>query len=217
MLAWLRGQSTPIEVPDQPAPSPQVPSPQVTTPPVQRFDAGVTSTQATTDHAGTDTMVDHAGAGVTWTLSSSDSFPSFPGTHDSAVTFTPLDTHAGTGGASIVNNPAVPAIQWFAHSDALPSFAPVPGVVTDISAPGARGGDLLGDSGGSGDARGRVFRGGDTLASLAIDSSGYGDHGWFIVPSASAEYGDAHFDVAGADGFAFNVAAGEFTSDWFLV
>src|ERR1044072_5331360 len=115
MLAWLRGQSTPIEVPDQPAPSPQVPSPQVpspqvTTPPVQRVDAGVTSAQATTDHAGTDTMVDHAG-GLTLTFSSPDSFPSFPGTHDSAVTFTPVDTHAGTGGASIVNNPAVPAIQ----------------------------------------------------------------------------------------------------------
>src|ERR1043165_7897753 len=211
MLAWLRGQSTPIEVPDQPASTPAA------TTPVLRSDAPVTSTQATTDHAGTDTTVDHS-TGLTITYSSPDSFPPFnPITHDAQSTIT-VDTHAA--GATIVNSPAAPDIQWFAHTDTLPSFAPVPSVVTDISAPlapAARGGDFLGDSGGSGDAGGSVFRGGGTLASLAIDSSGYGDHGWFIVPSASAEYGDAHFDVAGADGFEFNVAAGEFTSDWFLV
>src|ERR1043165_9176718 len=195
MLAWLRGQSTPIEVPDQPASTPAA------TTPVLRSDAPVTSTQATTDHAGTDTTVDHS-TGLTITYSSPDSFPPFnPITHDAQSTIT-VDTHAA--GATIVNSPA----------------APVPSVVTDISAPlapAARGGDFLGDSGGSGDAGGSVFRGGDTLASLAIDSSGYGAHGWVLGPSASAEYGDAHFDVAGADGFEFNVAAGEFTSDWFLV
>jgi hypothetical protein len=166
---------------------------------------------ATSDHSG--------GLTITMMSPGSQVLPLLGNTW-SAITFAPLDTQpAITGGATITNVGS--DIQWFAHSDALPQFAPVPSVVTDISAPlaGTHGGDLI-DTGGFGGGSGSVFRGGDTLASLAIDSSGYVDHGWFIVPSASAEYGDGHFDVAaadGADGFVFNAAAGEFTSDWFLV
>lgn len=38
--------------------------------------------------------------------------------------------------------------------------------------------------------------------------------GWFIVPSAGNEYGQAY--VAG-DGLVWDVAAGEFSADWFFV
>ena len=46
-------------------------------------------------------------------------------------------------------------------------------------------------------------------------SASFADHGWFIVPSAANEYGDSY--AASADGFTWNVAAGEFTADWFFV
>ena len=38
--------------------------------------------------------------------------------------------------------------------------------------------------------------------------------GWYIVPSAANEYGQAY---AAADGFDFNVATGDFASDWAFV
>jgi len=49
-----------------------------------------------------------------------------------------------------------------------------------------------------------------TIAALPSD-------GWFVVPSASNEYGDTQ--VAAGDGFSFDVATGEFTAaaDWFIV
>ena len=81
----------------------------------------------------------------------------------------------------------------------------------DSQTPAMMRGDLAGMSAtGTGD----VARVVEALASLALDGPGYADHGWFIVPSASNEYGPAY---AVADDFSFDVAAGEFSSDWFWV
>ncbi|MEJ0077166.1 MAG: hypothetical protein WDO17_17325 [Alphaproteobacteria bacterium] len=100
-------------------------------------------------------------------------------------------------------------------SGASPQMMSVASVVTE--GPGLaveRGGGAL-PSGGDGGGTGEIGRDGDHFASLSIDSAAYADHGWFVVPSASNEYGDA-ISVAG-DGFSFDVAAGEFTSDWVFI
>jgi len=184
---FFRGQSGPIEVPDQPAASPG-------SAPITRAAVDHTDTQAT----------DHAGA--TLFYSPADSFPPFSPTHDAPVTITTVDTQAATGSATLTNFGG--GVQWFAHADALPSFAPVPSVVTDLQSPGVVRGDVGGSPG-----YGDIGRGLD-IAPLALNASDYADHGWFIVPSAGNEYGDVH---VASDGFTFDVAAGEFTADWFLV
>lgn len=194
MQVLFRGQSTFTEVPDH--------QPPATSTPVLRSESP--ATQVTPDHIDTQARTDHASS-----VLASDFFPSMNATHDAQTAMAPVDTQP------VFTNAGSP-IQWFAHSDSLPQFLPVASVVTDVSGTVVRGADL-GDSGGFGDGGGSVFRGGDTLASLALDSSGYADHGWLIVPSASNEYGDTHVDMAAVDGFAFDMAAGEFTSDWFLV
>jgi len=103
----------------------------------------------------------------------------------------------------------------FTHADATVTPAQLVSVasaVTDIQAPAT----MRGEGGGLGDsAGGEVARGADTLASLAVDGPDYADHGWLIVPSTTNEYGPAY--AAAADGFSFDVAAGEFSSDWFWV
>ena len=98
-------------------------------------------------------------------------------------------------------------------SSASPQMMSVASVVTDGPALTVERAAIAPTSGG--DGGGEVARDGDHLASLSIDSTAYADHGWFIVPSASNEYGDA---VATAgDGFSFDVAAGTFTSDWVFI
>lgn len=96
--------------------------------------------------------------------------------------------------------------------DAPVLFGPVASAVTEIQVPAVMRGDLGGsnDTGGDGD----IARGSDTLASLSLDGPAYADHGWFIVPSAANEYGEGY---AATDDFAFDVAAGEFSADWFWV
>jgi len=91
-------------------------------------------------------------------------------------------------------------------------LGPVASAVTEIQLPAMMRGDLggSGDSGGGGD----IARGSEALASLSLDGPAYADHGWFIVPSAANEYGEGY---AAADDFAFDVAAGEFSADWFWV
>jgi len=91
-------------------------------------------------------------------------------------------------------------------------LGPVASAVTEIQLPAVMRGDLggSGDSGGGGD----IARGSEALASLSLDGPAYADHGWFIVPSAANEYGESY---AAADDFAFDVAAGEFSADWFWV
>jgi hypothetical protein len=66
----------------------------------------------------------------------------------------------------------------------------------------------------SGGGGGEIARDGETLAPMSIAITNAADHGWFIVPSAANEYGESF--VAG-DGFEWNVAAGEFSGDWFFV
>jgi len=90
-----------------------------------------------------------------------------------------------------------------AHSDGSVQSVPVPSAVVDV--PGAGSGGLGG---------GEIARDSDGLASLALNSSDYSDHGWFIVPSADNEYGQAAY--AAADGFGFDAAAGDFSTDWFV-
>lgn len=137
----------------------------------------------------------------------------------------PADTHGtsdpGVARADSASAPAilitpdasssVPTTVSFAHTDTPVLFGPVASAVVDIQMPTMGRGEL----GGSGDASGSgdIARGADTLASLSLDGPAYADHGWFIVPSSSNEYGPAY--AAAADDFAFDVAAGEFSSDWF--
>jgi hypothetical protein len=98
-------------------------------------------------------------------------------------------------------------------SSGSPQMVSVASVVTDGPALAIERG--IGTTGGGDGSSGEVGRDGEHFASLSIDSAAYGDHGWLIVPSASNEYGDA---VATAgDGFSFDVAAGEFTSDWVFI
>lgn len=103
--------------------------------------------------------------------------------------------------------PSVPSTVPFAPVQLLA----VASVVTDVQLSPMTRGDLggLSDTGG-----GEIARGAETLASLGLDGPSYADHGWFIVPSASNEYGSAY---AAADDFAFDLAAGEFSADWFWV
>jgi len=137
----------------------------------------------------------------------------------------PADTHGtsdpGVARADSASVPAtlialeasspVPTTVSFAHADAPVLFGPVASAVVDIQMPAMARGDL----GGSGDASGsgEIARGSDALASLSLDGPAYADHGWFIVPSSSNEYGPAY--AAATDDFTFDVAAGEFSSDWF--
>lgn len=207
MQILLRGQTTPVDVPDQPA-SPST-STTVTRGAADHIDSQ--TTQTTSDHVDTQTTVDHGSAGAVISLLNGPILPTF-GTGTSAVTITPDTTQA----AATVTSSSASDIQWFAHSDALPQFTSVPSVVTDLQGPavGTHSGDLGSLSGFSDSYVAR----GESIAPLALNASDFTDHGWFIVPSASAEYGDAHVDMAAAtDGFAFDMATGDFTSDWFLV
>jgi hypothetical protein len=95
-----------------------------------------------------------------------------------------------------------------AHSEGAVQPAPVASALADIS---AVHGDVAGSGGVGG---GEIARDSEGLASLALNSPDYSDHGWFIVPSADNEYGQAAY--AAADGFAFDLAAGEFGTDWFV-
>jgi hypothetical protein len=100
-------------------------------------------------------------------------------------------------------------------SGGSPQLVSVASVVSEGPALTIDRGGIASTSGGDGGGSGEVGRDGDHFASLSIDSAAYADHGWFIVPSAANEYGDA---VATAgDGFSFDVAAGEFTSDWVFI
>lgn len=103
-----------------------------------------------------------------------------------------------------------PGSSILAHFDSPMLFAPVASVVSDPQPLAV----ARGDAGASPNFNdGEIARGSD-LAPLALNLPDFTDHGWFIVPSASNEYGNVH--VAG-DGFVFDVAIGEFTGDWFLV
>lgn len=197
MQISFRGQPNSVDVPDQPAPSTSTPS-----------------FRGATDHIDTP-ATNHADSHVTdrgdaSAVLAAESFPPIVTGHDALVTQSaaPIILPTFDGASSALG------ISWFAHSDALPQFAPVASVVTDgVAGTATRGGDL-GSLSGFGD--GDIGRGGE-IAPLALNASDFSDHGWFIVPSATAEYGDGHVDMAAVDGFVFDMAAGEFTSDWFLV
>jgi hypothetical protein len=126
--------------------------------------------------------------------------------------------HSGGAPALMSASTSMPMLQDTTPvvlSGGSPQMMSVASVVTE--GPGLaveRGGGTL-PSGGDGGGTGEIGRDGETFASLSIDSSAYADHGWFIVPSASNEYGDA-ISVAG-DGFSFDVAIGGFASDWVFV
>jgi hypothetical protein len=51
--------------------------------------------------------------------------------------------------------------------------------------------------------------------SVTINYAALPADGWFIVPSAANEYGDAVY--AAGDGFGFDVATGDFASDWVFI
>jgi hypothetical protein len=108
--------------------------------------------------------------------------------------------------------PSMPTTLSFAHANTPMLLAAVASAVTDIQLPAMSRGDAGASSDTSGG--GELARGAETLVSLSLDGPAYADHGWFIVPSASNEYGEGY---AAADEFAFDIAAGEFASDWFWV
>lgn len=132
----------------------------------------------------------------------------------------PADTHAASDhGMTRADSVSVPLmLATFDATSPAPaplSFASAPfltmaGPGTEVQLFAAARGDLAGMSATSTGDIGRVV---EVLASLAPDAPGYADHGWFIVPSASNEYGPA---LALADDFTFDVAAGEFSADWFF-
>lgn len=135
------------------------------------------------------------------------------------VTTTPIPradagATSGQGGAATVPAATLTMADWSPAGASPPSLAsvsvPVASAITEVpSTTIARSG--LGESSEAGG--GGIARGSDMLASLALDGPGYEDHGWFIVPSASNEYGSAY---AAAGDFAFDVAAGEFSAEWFF-
>ena len=100
-------------------------------------------------------------------------------------------------------------------SSSSPQMVSVTSVVTDGPALTIERGGVAPTSGGDGGGTGEVARDGDHFASLSIDSTAYADHGWFIVPSASNEFGDGLY--AAGDGFSFDVATGDFASDWVFI
>ncbi|TMI99114.1 MAG: hypothetical protein E6G97_23420 [Alphaproteobacteria bacterium] len=188
MLVQFRGQPGPTEVPDSPSSPTGGPS-------VPRGDTAA-HTEATSDAGASSTArgaldlhaIDNVG------ISPADWF----------VPAGPMFSAAAAPSASAPFN-----FTDFFHGDTM-LFSPVAGVVTDLAAPAVfhDGGATLG----GGSDSGGVFRGGDTLAALPFNLSDFADNGWHIVPSAANEYG-AHV----ADGFAWDVAAGEFAADWFVV
>ena len=87
----------------------------------------------------------------------------------------------------------------------------VPGVVTELLAPvGLQGGGAPASSAALADS-GTPSEG--SLAPLSLGA--HWSNGWFVVPSAANEYGQAY--AAGDGGFEFDVASGSFASDWFWV
>jgi hypothetical protein len=97
-----------------------------------------------------------------------------------------------------------------AQSGAPAQFVPVASAIADLPQPAVAHSDMTDASSAGG---GEVGRGSD-LASLDSNASSYADHGWFIVPSADNEYGQATY--AAADDYGWSVAAGEFSADWFV-
>lgn len=123
---------------------------------------------------------------------------------------------SAAGSSASVSMPTLQATTPVMLSNSSPQLVSVSSVVTE--GPGLtveRGGDIAHTTGGDGGGTGEVGRDGDVFASLSIDSAAYADHGWFVVPSASNEYGDTVY--AAGDGFSFDVATGDFTSDWVFI
>jgi hypothetical protein len=140
------------------------------------------------------TPVPRAGGATAGTQGASDhGTPDLGFVRIDAVTFSPMLT--GSDGSP--------------HSEGQAQSAPVASAVTGV--PSMAYGDGAGSGGAGG---GEIARDADGLASLALNGPDYADHGWFIVPSASNEYGEAAYAAAGD--FAFDMAAGEFSADWFM-
>jgi len=110
------------------------------------------------------------------------------------------------------STPILSSAPLLPQSSAAPQLLPVASVVTDLQGPTSvlRGADSPSSGGG-----GEIARGGESLAPMSLAWADSSDDGWFIVPSAANEYGQAY--AAADDGFAWDVAAGEFTVDFFFV
>jgi len=111
------------------------------------------------------------------------------------------------------STPILSSAPLLLQSGAAPQFVSVASVVTDLqgSASALRGGESPSSGGGGGD----IARGGESLAPMTLAWADSADDGWFVVPSAANEYGEAY--AAADDGFAWDVAAGEFAVDFFFV
>jgi hypothetical protein len=131
-----------------------------------------------------------------------------------AASSTSHSDDAGAGSVQFaganLSTPIFSSAPLLPQSGAAPQLLQVSSVVTELQGPASslHGADLPSSGGG-----GEIARGGESLAPLSLAWSS--DDGWFIVPSAANEYGQAY--AAANDGFAFDVAAGEFTVDFFFV
>ena len=131
------------------------------------------------------------------------------------------DTGAGSASPQVTIAPSAPSHDTapifssgpaLPQSGAAPQLVSVSSVVTELQGPASslRGADLPSSGGG-----GEIARGGESLAPMSLALADASDDGWFVVPSAANEYGQAY--AAANDGFAWDVAAGEFSVDFFFV
>lgn len=111
------------------------------------------------------------------------------------------------------STPILSSAPLLLQSGAAPQIVSVASVVTDLqgSTSSLRGGESPSSGGGGGE----IERGGESLAAMTLAWADSADDGWFVVPSAANEYGQAY--AAADDGFAWDVAAGEFAVDFFFV
>lgn len=114
-----------------------------------------------------------------------------------------------TGGTTVtVPQLSMPVLQT--ADPAAPQLVAVPGVVTDPHGSlELRSGDTVTVSSSSDGTDGS-----EASALLSLNQLSFLDNGWFVVPSADNEYGPAVY--AAADDYGWSVAAGEFSTDWFI-
>jgi hypothetical protein len=124
---------------------------------------------------------------------------------------------SGVGAVTTTGQDSAPVLSQavslpaFLQAGAAPQFVSVASVVTELQGQTS----LLHGADSPGSGGGEIARGGESLAPMSLAWSDSSDNGWFIVPSAANEYGQTY--VAANDGFAWDVAAGEFTVDFFFV
>jgi hypothetical protein len=129
---------------------------------------------------------------------------------------------AASPASAQVSAPAVPHLATEIATSSVPVVSQSALLTVSASVVTAPGGTVTAGNGGLTSGGLTSASSGDTSGASASDSAGAAgalfaslpDDGWFIVPSAANEYGQAY---AAGDGFVWDVATGEFAADWFFV